>query len=235
MKIYKIGKYEVTGDTLWNALTESYNRYNHPLIDKWIKDQAEIYLSKEYDGEAIFNLLFDFRLIRIIDLLQMKGYDLEDYELNLNRDDIDKFITEYSNDETVKNAFIKLKELFNEDLNGKRAERAWEKASDDFYCFLSDIDKDNDEQLAKFFGCECKHIGWKIDREEYALDDVEICANCKELVILETIDLAYKENYDGERPHDTFCCPHCCVEYKYDIDHMKINMHNEKMILLKMI
>jgi hypothetical protein len=237
MKIYRLGDKKYTGETLYQAILDSSRgSYDPVIISDWIDDQVKQYKEDTYyDGEKIYNILFDNRMIRIVDILQMKGYDMENETLfEFDRNDIDKFITMYENDEPVKIQFIRLKELFEQRLENN--ERDYERAAEDYNLFIGDIDKDNDLEVANFFGFDdYEIIGFNIYGDDFSYDDVEMCKNCTSEIVLREMEQNYNDCSDEVFDNGKFYCTECGAYYDYDSKHAELNKHNKEKVLLKMI
>lgn len=226
LKIYKgYGK----GETLYKAICHGYERSsnNPPIINKWIEEQSESYMDKEYDSDRITTLIWNKQNQELIIFFTKHDINIE-YNEAYNRDSFDDWIKVANKSE--KKLLINLREKFIDDLNKERVNWSYERACDDYQLYISDINLKNDEEVAQFFGIELNIEGYYNTNTDIELDisDCEFCINCKEPTdkrktnrqICEDAGLRYDESDD-----DLFICDNCLDDYKRDKEHAELNKH----------
>lgn len=254
IKIYE-GGYQ--GENLWQAIVNiSYGCQDPAIVQDWIDEQIKPYMSKEWDHEFIrdyFEELYDSQQDIFYDVLREHDIDIDDpFWGDINRDDLLKWSEEYLssksevialtnfdalekdyNDRMRKRKvclelYNKIKEDFDKDYEGKRWEKAYDRASDDFNIFSDDIDKENDDEVRHFFGKDLKLEGYVVDDEEYDLSEVFICPYCEEPRPINMQKEDWERYYPEDNPYDTtmFICDDCGDEYKLaDPRFLEVNKH----------
>ena len=235
--IYRINNHEESGTNLWDAIISRCDRSNHPVIEQWIEDQAKEYLEEEWDNERMYQLFWDLESLRLIDIFKFEKIDIEDNLNFINRTELNKLIEKYKSNEQVHLKLLELKQVFENDLENKRLESAYERASDDFDIFIEDINKDEDIEVAQFFGFELEIVGFEDEYgNEHSMEDLFICPYCDEPNLFEELE----QNYDdyGEEEFETkiaYCVNGCNEEFSHP-EFMGKNKHlDETKILARLI
>jgi len=254
-KIYEGGYY---GENLWEAIcNSSYGSQDPPIVQYWIEEQTKEYMSKEWDHEFIknyFEEFYDSQKDIFYDVLREHDIDIDDPFWNeINRDELLKWSEEYLssksevmaltnfdalqkdyNDRMRKrkvclDLYNRIKEDIDKDYEGKRWQKAYDRAVEDFNLFSPDIDPKNDDEVRQFFGKDLKLEGYVVDGEEYGISEVFICPNCKEARPIEKQKEDWYNNYhEDEGPYDStvFICDDCGDESKFDEPRfLEVNKH----------
>lgn len=224
---YTVPKYgDFTGQSLYDGIVQSCSRssYDPAIISEWIDSQAECYMDKEYDNEFIYYLITNYRMRRIMDVFALKQIDIE----NLDRDDIDKYIIEFAENEQLCLELKRLKELFIKHFDNERNDIAYEKASEDYQRFFDDIDENDDDEVADFFNVEYSVTCIKYEGEEYSINDCEKCLHCNRYIPVELMKKEWFEVDEIELEQDKFHCLHCDYLYNIDKEHIEHNKHIDR-------
>lgn len=216
------------GSTLYKALFS--DRHNNPrVVDDWISETSEEYLSVDYDYERFPNLIWGMQEVGLIKFFDRNKIDIE----YINRNDLDKWIAELSTKTRLKDKdalalLLRLKESFKKDLDGKREEWAYLRASDDFDCCFGEVDSDNDEQVAEFFGITAKVTAVRDYRGyEHDLSEVCFCPYCEEAMAQENQEEIQKDiDPDEKYSEGMFYCEACGGTYsKGNSRFIEVNKH----------
>jgi hypothetical protein len=240
--IYKLGKYELIGPTLWSAICERSGYNDHPIIQDWYDNQSKEYLSEDWDAEYISRLLWDYEDYEILKIFENNGYhpdSISSSDLTIKK--VKKIYNKIKPSETEPN----IKELFFEFIKklehyceNDRVESAYDRAYEDFSLFLGDINKDNDTEVADFFGQELNIIGAKIEGIEHILSEIFFCESCDEPNLIEDIEKNWIEYQDEEYiDHGEYCCPCCGAVCSFNgLDLKNKNKHlSEEWIMSRLI
>jgi hypothetical protein len=231
-----IGEYEYDGKyhgvSLAKAIFDS-SSYNPRVVDDWISDQAKMYLESDYDAEWIEKNIDSFeKEYALCKVIESKGYDpdlLCDSGLTLSEMASwnDSLVNEFLN-------YVRIRE-------SKRDDFAYQCASDDFDCFWSDVDEENDEAVAEFFGIPGKITGWKDDYNvEHSLSECWLCPYCKQPNEVKKCEEVWRDNnneYEEVYPTSEISCADCRSSYLWaDKSILSLNKHlDESWIVSRMI
>jgi len=247
IKIYKgVGP----GESLYKAIMEKGNGcYNPPMVDKWIEDQQEAYMEKDYDADRLYTVLWELKTVGIIRFLERIGVDVNNYELSWDQKRGNKYLQSFFNKEKVEEKYIpidrdifkiwmfiaddeekeflkQLQQAFINDLENDKNQWSYQRGSEDYDSYLGEVDEDNDEEVAVFFNIPLEVEGVVIEGTEVDLSEVEFCKSCGEAIITERMKADYAADYDDDNYDDTmFYCVLCNVCYKYDKEHGECNKH----------
>jgi hypothetical protein len=222
------------GTNFYDALM-SDRRGDHRLIGDWISEQSDSYLSKDYDMDRIPDIIWEMREVNLIKFFERNKIDIK----SIDRDDIDKWIKELSTKVRLKDKdslalVLELKAAFEQDLDEKREEWAYERASEDFNCFCSDIrDTDNDEDVADFFGVSPEWTNVKDYRgDEYKKEYVCFCPYCNEAMAEEN-QQDIQHMIDEDNDYDGFGCE-CCMDIRSraNLAFIEANKHLPESVLV---
>jgi hypothetical protein len=218
------------GTNFYHALMSDRHN-NHRLIDDWISEQSDAYLSKDYDCDRIPDIIWSMREVNLIRFFERNKIDIG----SIDRDDIDKWIKELSTKVRLKDkdslALVsRLKEAFEKDLNGKREEWAYERASEDFDMEFGDIRADlaNDEEVAQFFGVSSEFTDVKDFRgDEYKKEYVCFCPYCNEAMAEENQqDIQHMIDEDNDFDESVFGCESCMdIRSRANLAFIEANKH----------
>lgn len=235
--IYKINNREESGINLWDAIISKCNRYNHPFIDEWIDGQAEGYLEEEYDNERMYYVFWKLKSLRLIDIFRFEKIDIENEIDFINRTELNKLIEKYKSNEQVYLKLLELKQVFEKDLEYERLESAYNLASEDFDMFIEDINKDDDIEVAEFFGFEFDIIGFEDELGiEHSMEDIFICPYCDEPNLFEELEQNYDKHSDDKFETIIAYCVNGCNEKFSHPDFMMKNKHlDETKIIVRMV
>jgi hypothetical protein len=227
-----------SGKNLYEAICNSgYSCYNPQIMEDWVDGIIQEYLHEDWDNERIRQVmdkeLSNSELDLFFDILVEHDINIDDPFLkNINRNDLLKWITEYKDENKIQlcqKIFKKQVELLEDD---KYNQRIYERAWDDFNCFIGDIDKDDDQQVREFFGKEFKLTGYEIDGEEHNLDELFICPHCQEPELKSQQLLAFQAVEGREDDEDElfdstfFYCANCGnIELFNSVGFKKYNPH----------
>jgi hypothetical protein len=202
------------GETLREAIYATGGRYSScddpKIMTKWVDDQQEAYMEKDWDNERFRTLIFDIERERLIDILKFERYNVDDLD-NFNRDDLDKLIVKYKDKEGSLAVLLLLKEAFEKDFKNERTDWAYQRAWDDHNDMMP-REKDDDDVWAEFYGLDLEIEGFDINGECIPTDECYICPACEEVMAISEHE-AHKSNKEDEFE---FYCPYCYEEYKYN-------------------
>lgn len=233
--IYKLGKYEFKGPALWTAICESsYGASDPPLIQEWYEAQHDNYMTEECDSDYIDRFLWDYKDYEVLKILEKNNYHPDNIafsDLTLKRiKEISETIKPCSSEPFLKKNFLKFIEKLEKYFEDDRSNSAYERSYEDFSLFIQDIDTDEDEEVAEFFGFELKITGVVLEGEEYDLDEIIICPDCGDAIIIKDLEAIWSQ-YNDEEYVDTslYLCPACGGENSFkDLIDDKKNKHLNK-------
>jgi len=223
-KIYrKIG----AGKNLAEALIANSQRQEHHLITDWVECQQEAYMELDWDFQRIQKVIWDLKDQTLINFLTRIKVEVDTMEQEYDRKWLKKILRRKMTFQELKSVQC-LMSAFNKDMEYDRVNWAYERAWEDFNHFWEqDVDKENDLEVAQFFGLkEVPEIeAVEIEDQEYDISEVEFCVKCGEPTVMKNM-AENKEHYSDELGKDSeFYCSECGEIYKYDRIHCQKNPH----------
>jgi len=92
------------GESLYKAIIERGNGcYNPPMIDKWIEEQQEAYMEKDWDGERLHHIVWKMENAKLINFLNKIEVDIDSYEACWNPKRGNKNLKSFFKNEKVEN------------------------------------------------------------------------------------------------------------------------------------
>ena len=242
-RVYEINGREYVGRNLYRVIINMGSGCHDPVIvQDWIQEQVENYLSDEWDMEyierAIDICLTNKESYLVNTVFEKAGYDLDELfqHDSLNRHKIKELAAEFDTESATYQALMKLVHaLEHREEYSKLMELVEMRASEDFDLFFYDdiacLDEDNpdliDQEVRQFFNKDMPLVGYlclfsteenSFNEEVFHPEEVFICPNCDEPRPMPYQEDDYRDAFDDDMEEfdpSCFYCSECGNEVEF--------------------